>query len=200
MKILLDVGAHTGQTVSIAHKYPFDAIFCFEPVISCAERVEKAHYDRTTVCPYGLWNKEGDFPVYAAETLSGSVFFKRIGHEEVCRFVKASDWVRDHIAENDFVVMKLNCEGAECDIIDDLVCGAMLKRLAVVMIDFDVRKIRSQRHREQEIRTLLKEHGEPPHVIFASDILEFSGHGWKDFTRYWLDLIDFNTEKCMKIC
>ena len=55
--------------------------------------------------------------------------------------------------------MKLNCEGAEADIVEDLLESGELARVRSVMIDPDVRKIPSQAHRERELRERLRASG-----------------------------------------
>src|SRR5206468_10141377 len=78
--------------------------------------------------------------------------------EEV-QLVRATDWFRQQLRETDEVYMKLNCEGAEANIVEDLLESGTFALLHAVMIDPDVRKIPSQRHRERELRERLADTG-----------------------------------------
>jgi hypothetical protein len=110
---------------------------------------------------FGLWNRTCERQLFGAGTLAGSLFPDMPGVDaqaqapELCRFVRASDWFRENVYVEDTVFMKLNCEGSECDIVDDLLVSGHFARIYALMIDFDVRKIPSQRHRETEIRQKL---------------------------------------------
>jgi hypothetical protein len=53
------------------------------------------------------------------------------------------------------VYLKLNCEGCECDVLDDLIDSGAIKQVRATMVLFDVRKIPSQKHREDEVRARL---------------------------------------------
>ena len=78
-------------------------------------------------------------------------------HIEQIKLIEASQWILENTDITDIIVMKLNCEGSECDIIENLLNKNIYDRIAHIMIDFDVRKIPSQKHREHEILQLLKD-------------------------------------------
>jgi FkbM family methyltransferase len=164
VKILLDVGAHTGTTLNAVRdpKYAFDRIYCFEPASSCWAALESVRDRRVTVCRFGLWDRTGEHALHDAGSVGASLFEDKFRTEtsgETARFVRASDWFRDNLGEGDDVFLKLNCEGAEVDIVEDLLESGQLARVRAVMIDPDVRKIPSQAHREAELRRRLAESG-----------------------------------------
>ncbi len=72
------------------------------------------------------------------------------GRSTECRFVRASEWIRWNVSDGDWVVLKMNCEGCECDILDDLLDSGEWRKLAHVLCDFDVRKSPSQAHRRAD--------------------------------------------------
>ena len=73
--------------------------------------------------------------------------------------MRASDWFRDHLAETDEVYVKLNCEGSEVDIIEDLLDSNEYRKITSLGVVCDVRKIPSQRDRESKIKLRLQEEG-----------------------------------------
>jgi len=63
--------------------------------------------------------------------------------------------VKVFLGAEDEVFLKLNCEGAEFDIVEDLLESGEFARVRSAMIDPDVRKIPSRAHRERELRERL---------------------------------------------
>ena len=149
MKVFLDVGAHEGQSLSALFdpKYSFDKIFAFEPVKSLHQKLNKLAQGRenVTLLDYGLWNKNAEEKIYSPGTLAGSIYPAHHDVDEnafeLCRFVSASDWFAVNINKGDEVYMKLNCEGAEADILLDLLSSKEIFKITDVMIDFDINKV-----------------------------------------------------------
>jgi FkbM family methyltransferase len=164
VKVFLDVGAHEGWSLHAVRdpKYAFDRIYCFEPARACWPALEAAKDKRVVVCRYGLWNRTAEHELYDPGTRGASVYadkFRTSPAHEVARFVRATDWFREHLRSDDEIYLKLNCEGAEADIVEDLLDSGELTRVRSVMIDPDVRKVPSQAHRERELRTRLAASG-----------------------------------------
>ena len=175
MKIFLDVGSNLGQTLGyimepthrfdrLFCKYDFEKIYCFEPVPELYNALASKFDDpRITILNAGLWKEACEKPIYSPGTQSGSIFVDKVNVDPadstICKFVRASEWFRDHVAETDEVYVKLNCEGSEVDIIEDLLDSNEYRKITSLGVTFDVRKVPSQRHREQEIKTRLQDGG-----------------------------------------
>jgi FkbM family methyltransferase len=164
VKIFLDVGAHTGETLNAVRdpKYGFDRIYCFEPAPACWPALESVRDGRVEVCRYGLWNATTAHLLHDVGSIGASMFadkFSDARPHETAQFVRASDWFREHVCEDDDVYLKLNCEGAEVDIVEDLLESGEFGRVRSAMIDPDVRKIPSLAHRERELRDRLARAG-----------------------------------------
>lgn len=190
MKIFLDVGAHVGETLEIAlkRKYGFDKIFCFEPVPECCDKLRKFKDKRVTVCEYGFWDKNKTGVLFAPKTKAASLFkdkFKRLVKFQVVNLVKASDWFAKNLKAKDKVYLKLSCGGAECIILNDLIWSGEYKKIKVLMVDFDVRHIPSQKHLMSETKDKLNKAGIPKIFYLDEYPLGKVMHG--SFTHYWLD-------------
>jgi FkbM family methyltransferase len=164
VKVLLDVGAHEGSSLHAVRdpKYAFNRIYCFEPAPACWPALEAVADGRVTVCRFGLWNRTCEHALYDPGSRGGSLFedkFKSPPGTEMAQFVRATDWFREQLGSADEIYVKLNCEGAECDIVEDLLESGELARVHSVMIDPDVRKIPSLAHRERELRERLAASG-----------------------------------------
>jgi len=192
MKIFLDIGAWKGDTAKsvLSGKHSFDKICCFEPQKGLCPKIDPI----VEVLEFGLWNKTCETDIYYDSTKpqnndGESVFVDKFVVslvKEKAKMVRASDWFKENIKEDDYVVMKLNCEGTECDIVEDLIESGEFNKVDAMMIDFDVRKVPSQRHREFEVRELLKNFNIPIYIVGYRDQIKFRK---VNFTHYWMDKI-----------
>lgn len=190
MKIFLDVGAHTGQTLAIAleEKYNFEKIVCFEPVLECCDELRKYDDKRVQVCEFGLWNENCTKQIYNPKSKGASIFKDKFKDEPISipvNLVRASDWFSQNIKAEDNVYVKLNCEGAEVAILDNLINTNEYKKIDVLMVDFDVRKIPSQKHLMNEMKLRLNKLNIPK--IFYIDEYRLGKGTHSYFTHYWLD-------------
>ncbi len=188
MKVFLDVGAHEGGTLKAVRdpKYGFDRIYCFEPARACWPALEALRDDRVTVCRFGLWSRTCEHELYDPGSVGASMFadkFPGTRPGEPARFVRATDWFREHLRADDEIYLKLNCEGAEVDIVEDLLDSGELARVRSVMIDPDVRKIPSQRHRERELRDRLAASGLSNYAMEEEVMIGATHH---DRIQHWL--------------
>jgi FkbM family methyltransferase len=187
MKIFLDVGAHVGQTARavLDPKFGFDQIHCFEPAQACLKHLEAVRDSRVNVHAFGLWKETGERPLYDPGRIGASIFADKpnLGVSEVARFVRASDWLRENVPTGTEVFLKLNCEGSECDILDDLIQSGEIAKIKHMMVHFDVRKVPSQVFREAEVRARLDALGTS--YVEAADVMLGPSHASK--IQRWLD-------------
>lgn len=188
MKVFLDVGAHTGGTLRAVRdpKYGFEYIFCFEPSARCRAALEAVRDSRVTVCPFGLWNETGEQVLYDSGSIGASLFADKFHSERPARparFVRATDWFRANLDRRDEIYLKLNCEGAEFDIVEDLLDSGELDYVRSVMIDPDVRKIPSRAHREREVVERLRKAG-LTNYVFEEDVMIGTTHHRR--IQHWL--------------
>jgi FkbM family methyltransferase len=188
VKVFLDVGAHEGSSLHAVRdpKYGFERIYCFEPAGSCWPALEAVSDQRVRVCRFGLWNRTCEHALYDPGSRGASLFedkFRASPGKEVARFVRATEWFRENLHDRDEVYVKLNCEGAEFDIVEDLLESDELGRVRSVMIDPDVRKIASLAHREQEVRQRLVS-ARLTNYLMEEDVMVGETH--RDRIQNWL--------------
>ena len=197
MKIFLDIGAWKGDVAQsvLSSKHDFDRIYCFEPQLDLCEEIRSIDNSKIIVQEFGLWNKSCEVNIYADANKGGrkndgaTVYgdrFTGLKNSIKVKMVKASDWFKNNLETGDYVVMKMNCEGSECDILDDLMDSGEFSKISALMVDFDVRKIPSQKHRESEVVERLKNYKIPVHFVNRYDQWNLRG---LDCTHYWMDKI-----------
>lgn len=159
-KIFLDVGGHRGQTIEEVSKplYSFDTIHCFEPLPRNSGEITArfGQIKGLQIHTSGLSDKDAVLTIFEGKTGDLGASTKHSGHpgewiETECSFVEASRFFRENIQDGDFVLMKLNCEGAECDILNNLIDSGEISKVHNVMIDFDVRKFRGLETEEHKL-------------------------------------------------
>jgi FkbM family methyltransferase len=161
-KIFLDVGGYAGESslAALDPRFGFDRVYCFEPVKSCYESIRQRIRNRRLIAfNFGLLDRTGDLKIHYAGSLGGSVYADAPdvgGGAERCSFVEASEFFREHIQAGDEVWMKLNCEGAECDILINLFETGEAHKLTEVLVDFDAQKIGSAKGKLLQAQALLK--------------------------------------------
>ncbi len=110
--------------------------------------------------------------LYDAGGVGGSIYGDKFdNHPEIkeeIKLVKASEWIKSNIRKDDIVFMKINVEGSECDIIDELIDTGCIYDMYCVKVDFDVRKIPGMQYRQWETRKKLRRK-KIFNVVFAED-------------------------------
>lgn len=158
MKVFLDIGGFEGQTLDevIKSRWNFDRIYCFEPMPRQYYVLTQKYTDLENVelLNYGLSDKTGSATIYGDNNrMEASIYADKRdvnnSFETVCQFVEASEFVNG-LPEGE-IIMKLNCEGAEAVILQNLIDTGTIWKLKNVMIDFDVRKIPSMEWAEAHI-------------------------------------------------
>jgi FkbM family methyltransferase len=188
MKIFLDVGCHLGETLDevIKDYHTFDKIVAFEPSTTCFRVIEQK-YKNVILCNFGLSNRTGQCILYDTGGMGASIFPDKNDLEsnfnEPINIVNASGWISKNTSVDDTIYLKLNCEGSECDIIEDLIRTGVYDRISHIMIDFDVRKIPSQSHRQNQILNLLS--GKKNYHVCENVMI---GATHQDKIRNWLSV------------
>jgi FkbM family methyltransferase len=196
MRLFLDIGAHHGETARVAlePEFRFDRVACFDPDASNWAYLDDlaASDPRVEVYRFGLWNQTTEAPIYNTGRVGCSLFAdkptNRADHTAIASFMRASAWCKGNWGETTIAIAKLNCEGAECDVLDDWMDTRWLTSFHALYVDFDVRKIPSQQHRQQEVLTRVMQHGHPPLIVGPDDVpLDLPR---EDRHRFWLRLVE----------
>jgi FkbM family methyltransferase len=155
--IFLDIGAHWGETLDevLSPVWAFDLVYAFEPdpeavailkskfasAISSGQLiiVESALSDRDGEAQLFGGNEGGGASLYADKTDIDPAKRRTI------RLIQTRRFFADTLSKSDNIIAKLNCEGGEVPILNDLLDSGELSKLAHAIIDFDIRKVRGHR-------------------------------------------------------
>ena len=201
--IFLDIGGHLGQTLDevLSGCYGFDMVHTFEPMSKFADRLSEVYHrhvneHRLTVHSYGLSNRSAEMALYGDNSDGGASLHAAKGdgndvsQSSTVQMVRATDFFESHLHADDRVIVKLNCEGAEGDILLDLIESGQIHRVTDVMIDFDLFKVPGRRHEPFEVLQRLSDVGFSDYHL-ALDVMVGPTH--RDRIRNWLAYVERKT-------
>ena len=185
MKVFLDIGAHTGETLStvLEGEWAFDRVVCFEPAPSCWPTILERSDRRVELCRFGLWSADQQLTLNNPGQIGASMSVDKdaVFTSEVCQFRDAGAWFEENLDDSDEVYAKINVEGAEVEIIARLAATNQLQKVDHLLVHFDVRKIPDLRGTESVALEALDSSG--IEFLGAEDILY---GGVYRGTRNWL--------------
>jgi FkbM family methyltransferase len=176
VRIFLDVGANTGQSLKVAMRpeYGFGRIVCFEPAAECWRHLREtaAGDERVQITHFGLSDSSRQATLYEPGRKGASLWKKSYAGTNDwagVQLYRASEWFRAYggLVPGDQVWLKLNCEGAEVDILGDLLESGQFAKVTHALVYFHGHKIPQLKHSEAELRGILSIF---PHVAYAEDV------------------------------
>lgn len=192
MLIFLDVGAHEGQTLEEVTKpsYSFDRIIAFEPMpAQYAHLVARfGAMSAVELLNYGLADATSARPIYGTnDQMEASIYAAKNDVDATvvtwCQILEASEFFRRHITGDDTVIVKLNCEGAEVPILNNLIDTGEIHKIANVMVDFDIRKVVGREVEEEALLARFRE-VEFTRFVLCEDVMVGPTH--QDRIANWL--------------
>lgn len=133
--VVFDLGGYHGDWANgISSRYHC-RIFVFEPVTEFAEGIIK-RFDGNKmieIYQFGLGGASITREIRVAG--DGSSMFRNAGKAQNIKTVDASEWIRDR-NYNSIDLMKINIEGAEYELLENLIQGDMVKRISNIQVQF----------------------------------------------------------------
>ncbi len=155
--IFLDIGAHWGETLEevLSPLWRFDLVYAFEPDPQAVAILERKFADalasgKLKIVAAALSNRDGAAELFGANEGGGASLYAEKANVDAARHVAvpllaASAFFAQHFSADDLILAKLNCEGGEVDILSDLAGSGEIQKLARLVVDFDIRKVRGRR-------------------------------------------------------
>ncbi len=133
--LVLDVGGYEGQWASDIYEKYRSNIVIFEPVSEWARKIAErfSHNTDIRVYKFGLSNDNKSCPIYLADD-STSVHGSGGNYERI-ELVKGSEFIqKENMTEID--LMKINIEGGEYELLEDLIETRMIQRVKDIQVQF----------------------------------------------------------------
>jgi FkbM family methyltransferase len=180
MNILIDVGAHVGETLSVAlnGSWAFDRVHSFEPDPTCVLELERRFAalvadGRLTIHPVALGDHFGEVTLAgdndggAASVLPG--FVRAAARQIRVPMIDVNAFLDAEIPAEAKLYIKLNCEGGEVAILDRLCERARIDDIVSIMADFDV--VRASGGYYEKRRVLAKARARGLSILLAEHVM-----------------------------
>jgi FkbM family methyltransferase len=133
--IVFDVGGFQGQWASDIYAIYQPTIYIFEPIVEFSNSIAKrfAHNKKIKVLSAGLSNKTIKSTIFLNQ--DGSSLIKETGTNTKISLIGASEFIHKNNIKN-IDLMKLNIEGAEYDVLEDLTNNKLLSKIHYFQIQF----------------------------------------------------------------
>lgn len=155
--IFLDIGAHWGETLEevLSPVWRFDAVYAFEPDPEAVRIIaQKFAADlasgKLVLIPAALSDQDGEAELFGGNEGGGASLYAEKSNIDAAKharvkLIQSSAFFRDHFSADDVIIAKLNCEGGEVNILNDLSKSGEIQKIARAVVDFDIRKVRGKR-------------------------------------------------------
>ncbi len=184
MNIFLDVGGHLGQSIGVAldGSWTFDLVHSFEPDADCVRGIETKFADairagKLVIHRAALGGHDGEITLVGDNSIGGATTLRGQLRDEsreiraplidVRRFVAA-------LPRDAAIYIKLNCEGAEVEILDRLCALEDISNIAAIVADFDVVKKGGGYWEKRRVLRACRARGLP--VVLAEDVMVGKSH------------------------
>lgn len=133
--LVFDVGGYKGQGASDLFSMYLPTIYIFEPRAEYAQAIEKRFKknNKIKVFNFGLSNKKSEDYIYFND--DGSTLFLKNKQKEKVKLESISDFIKNNNIKK-IDLLKLNIEGGEYEVLDDLINSGLLNMITNLQIQF----------------------------------------------------------------
>lgn len=158
-KVFIDAGGYTGDTIKLfIEQYPnaldFDCIHCFEPNPAFKPLLQAPNLapfagEKYFFHPDAVWVSDCELNFYLAENPLGSSLLKEKGGRSnldranpiKVNAINFSKWLKENFNKDDFIVLKLDIEGAEYPVLRKMVDEGTIYYINDLYVDWHARKL-----------------------------------------------------------
>jgi len=152
-KIFLDCGGNLGRAVDAFFKTYKDAceyeVFSFEPQTRLNKFYDGALNYRVHLINKAVWTYDGEIEFHFTENVKGStIFLDYATAEGIVKTAKVpcidlSTWIMDNFEPDDYIVLKMNIEGAEYPVLEKMITDKSLRYINELYVSPHVKKVDS---------------------------------------------------------
>lgn len=161
-KVFIDGGGFLGQAILWAKKNTdCDEFHTFEPNSTYWENLEKL----AILHKEAIWIYDGELDFYLAEKPGGSTVLlnKKTAHVDYTKSTKVpcidfGKWIRNNFNKEDYIILKLNIEGAEYEVLRSMVKDGSIDYINELYAELHFKKFPSGRIIHDEVMALVEPH------------------------------------------
>lgn len=136
-KVFIDCGAHCGESINRAKRQfgPNTTVISFEAVPAFAEGLQELYADDelVQVMNAAVYVKDDTLSFNLSPACTdGSSILKTLNNNHLATTVEIpcfdlSSWIKDSFTSNDYIILKLDIEGAEYDVLEKMVADETIQ-------------------------------------------------------------------------
>ena len=184
--IFIEIGAHHGQSLEVAlnPKYAFKQFILFEPSSEANKYLKLFKDPRIKIFHFGLSDKDEETELINSGAVGASIFPNKFNGKilpkEKISLKNASRILGPFLYEQK-VFIRINCEGSEVSILQDLLKSKLLNANHSILVDFDIIRFNPS----FSIKSLLKKLSKSKVRYYQGD--HFKEKYTKASVREWLE-------------
>lgn len=160
MNCFLDIGSHTGEALEEALRpiYKIDSVYAVEPSTFGLNKLMKFKDNRVRIFPIALSNYSSTTKLFGAGSVGGGLFADKNQHwsnTETVQVEKFSAWAEENLAHFTEVYVKINVEGSEFFILQEMLKVHKKIKFKSVLLSIDILKVPSLRGFKYELDCLI---------------------------------------------
>jgi FkbM family methyltransferase len=158
--LFLDIGAHTGEALEEALRpiYKINRVYAIEPSKFGIYKLTKFKDTRVKIFSSAVSNYNGVASLYAAGSVGGSLFSDKHRHwknVETVQVKKFSDWAIANLSSSYNIYIKINVEGSEFFILQEILLIYEKFRIKSILLSIDIYKVPSLHIHIEDLKKLI---------------------------------------------
>jgi FkbM family methyltransferase len=158
--LLIDIGAHTGEALEEALRpiYKIDKVYAIEPSQFGLTNLAKFKDERIKIFPLAVSNYKGISKLFAAGSVGGGLFADKKRHwnkVEKVEVLEFSDWATSNLNSSDNIYVKINVEGSEFFILQEIFKIHDLFNFKSILLSIDIYKVPSLQNFIDDLNKLI---------------------------------------------
>lgn len=159
--VFLDIGAHFGEALETALRpvYKIDCVYAIEPSSIAIKKLSKFKDKRLKIYPIAVSNFSGEASLFSAGAVGGGLFPDKDRHWKNTEFVnvfKFSEWATCNLNRSDNIFIKINVEGSELFILQEIVKIYKQLNIKSILLSIDIGKVPSLSKYKDELYKLIE--------------------------------------------
>ena len=158
--VLLDIGAHFGEALeeTLRPIYKIDRVYAIEPSSVGIKKLSRFKDKRLKIYPIAVSNYNGQANLFSAGSVGGGLFSDKRRHwknTEVVNVLKFSEWAFNNLNGNENIFIKINVEGSEMFILQEIVKIYKEFNIKSILLSIDIEKVPSLLRYKDELYKLI---------------------------------------------
>ena len=134
-KIYIDCGVFTGNTID--PYYDDYVVYGFEPNPNKFDKLVKK-YEKATLYNKAVWVNDGKMGFHLTVRNESCSLFERKDEKEIVTVesINFNKWIKETFNEDDYIIIKMDIEGAEYTVLNDMLDNGSMKYVNEIFIEF----------------------------------------------------------------